>query len=861
MKILPFLLIAAALPVFSAAAADPPTRRAPATLATLPAPAAAGPLRILLVDDDPSDNNYQPGDKRLSLSDQVFRKLAADAVGGDAAAWAVEAVKIYESGPGIDRLRKYSLILWYTGASYGGNPDNTSVLGIEDEKTVRRYLEEVGGVVVLFSPGYASKVLGADGTWEKSNWPFLSEVLGIAGGHGLAQRFLAGTVKSSSGTQFNVGKGGAVETQFSIVNPDSATVLFTTTLANVKGDAGTPVATIHSYGRGRIVYVGFTFENLAPAELAPAFSVLLDATGLTSKPGPIAQPARPTQRAAAEVGPVTVQVRGTPTTAEVSWTMPATTVQTIAVPGSATTARRAASAPASSPTVVVERLVPNAPAGRLTNVLASEMKATDPGPLTPGTAVTYRVTVTDSSGGSGAKEVTFTPPIPKDPENFTAAVQADGSIILSWSEVPGVTSYRISGPVQATIIRNATEWRSPRLDGAERTWYLSSVYEPGGTLTASATWPKITTKGVSNAGLPTPGRQFLTLPSGAGSHAESLAHFRTKCIDALVPDSLCKAAGFIRPTTNWDESNQSGDWEGQHFIPPRWPIAVFNDVLDLGVSRRVNCSPPSGGSTVCWAASYHPSGGAGTGYAKPKSLSVIIMANDSAFFGSWEWDGTALEPQYPPRTSSVNFGLDVEHYYAENGSLRTGAALDSQGRKGVPHACLSCHGGRYDAATGKVIGASLLPLVPARYPRSSLSTGGANSAQEEMRRINQIVLQSNPAPGVADLINAMYNGSPNTPNAIANDTAVPSGWSQQVGLYRQVVGPYCSSCHFAQRGPFNFRSWGNMLQNKNAVQRTVCQEFTMPHSEILFRKFWTEGNPGSLPGLLSTSLGFQTCRQ
>ena len=52
-----------------------------------------------------------------------------------------------------------------------------------------------------------------------------------------------------------------------------------------------------------------------------------------------------------------------------------------------------------------------------------------------------------------------------------------------------------------------------------------------------------------------------------------------------------------------------------------------------------------------------------------------------------------------------------------------------------------------------------------------------------------------------------------------------------------------------------------MLQNKNAVQRTVCQEFTMPHSEILFRKFWTEGNPGSLPGLLSTSLGFATCRQ
>lgn len=92
MKILP-LLLAAALAVFSAVAADPPTRRSPATVATLPAPAAAGPLRILLVDDDFSDNNHTPGDKRLSQSDQVFRKLAA---GGDAGAWAVETVKPYE---------------------------------------------------------------------------------------------------------------------------------------------------------------------------------------------------------------------------------------------------------------------------------------------------------------------------------------------------------------------------------------------------------------------------------------------------------------------------------------------------------------------------------------------------------------------------------------------------------------------------------------------------------------------------------------------------------------------------------------------------------------------------------------------
>ena len=244
-----------------------------------PPQAGASRLRILLVDDDISDNNHNPKDTRLSHSDRVFRKLVADAVGGDAGAWAIEIVGPYASGPDFERLSRFSLIVWYTGGNYGGNPDNTSVLGIEDEKSVRRYLEQTGGAVILVSPGYASKVLGADSTWEKSSWPFLSEVMGIRGGNGLAQRFLPGTVSAPDGAKFDVGKGGAVESQFSLVNPKGASVVFSTlpTAAKRPG-VPMPVATAFAYGRGRMVYVGFTFENLADRDLAPAFRHLLAAT-------------------------------------------------------------------------------------------------------------------------------------------------------------------------------------------------------------------------------------------------------------------------------------------------------------------------------------------------------------------------------------------------------------------------------------------------------------------------------------------------------------------------------------------------------------------------------------------------------
>ena len=94
----------------------------------------------------------------------------------------------------------------------------------------------------------------------------------------------------------------------------------------------------------------------------------------------------------------------------------------------------------------------------------------------------------------------------------------------------------------------------------------------------------------------------------------------------------------------------------------------------------------------------------------------------------------------------------------------------------------------------------------------------------------------------------------------ANDFAVPPGWVAQRGLYQQVIAPYCGSCHFAQSGALCFGSWAEVQQLKQAIQRVVCTDFTMPHSEILFRKFWTQTGAVS-PGLLSTSLGFPKCRQ
>ncbi len=488
------LFIASAPPVLAVEKSVDPNAKQNKTVKRLPnqiqpTSAAAGALRILLVDDDLSDNNHHSGDSRLSPSDGVFRKLVADAVGGDAKAWSIETVKPYASGPGIERLRPFSLIVWYTGASYGGNPDNTAVLSIQDEKTVRRYLEEVGGAVILVSPGYLGKVLAAGSTGDKANWPFLTEVMGVRGGIGLAQRFEPGTVQAPGSASFRVGKGSStVETQFSMIDPEGAVAVFTTTLVAAKNSAApAPVATANAHGRGRIVYVGFTFENLAEADLAPAFKALLAAAGPQGSPaiGATTQEPMKQQTAASDPGPLTVQISGTPASTTVSWSFPTAPIVNASILGPGQTTTKAA-APVPRPTVNVGRRDANG--GNLIwpwRLVADASQGVD---FTAVPGKTYIYGFSWVVGGvKEFKDVYYTVPQAKDPESLSIIKQSDGSVILSWPEVPGVTKYRVHTSIKrrirwdpVDIVSGATEWRSPPNYGAPRFWAVNSLYERNG---------------------------------------------------------------------------------------------------------------------------------------------------------------------------------------------------------------------------------------------------------------------------------------------------------------------------------------------------------------------------------------------
>jgi hypothetical protein len=414
---------------------SPAPRQTSRSLASLPAPKAGGAPRILLVVDDWDRSNGAP----------VFRKLVADAVGGDAKAWSSVVVKQNEHGPSADKLRDFNVVVWYTGALYGGG--YISTLSEEDEKTVRRYLQETGGAFILVSPGFLStRVYGT--SWTKSDNPFLKEVVGIAGFADLVQRFSAGTVRTPGGETFAVQEKGTVETQFTAVNPDGAAVVFTATLDPAKTAQGpVPVAVAHAYGSGRFVYVGFSLENMAEAERAKAFgAVLAAATGPRTAVAAAPALSLPAQKSAAPnqaikpapPGPAPMNLQmsvGTPGTHSVAWTYADWTNNLADRPRSYEVYRR----DPGGWTLLGTRQLEGGKGQKVDGFTDESFRPT-------GTA--YRVVTVYADGRRGEAEIQYpNPPQPTLPTGLIAAqVRWDG-VRLQWdSSNNGVSGYRLYGP-------------------------------------------------------------------------------------------------------------------------------------------------------------------------------------------------------------------------------------------------------------------------------------------------------------------------------------------------------------------------------------------------------------------------------
>jgi hypothetical protein len=519
----------------------------------------------------------------------------------------------------------------------------------------------------------------------------------------------------------------------------------------------------------------------------------------------------------------------------------------------------------------------------------------------------YAVIAYYAEGKQGeAPAVQFTSPSMVNPAGFTAqpsGVVGGGGIIFQWQAVPGAARYRIDGPgLPATgYFAIGTSAGHPHIPGGPGTWRLQTMYPGNIGDSANATLAST----MMHALPTTRAAPWLTHRNGSGT----VAQVQTP---AYFPPLGCSEAALVDPVTHelvpyWNRcTNAFGDnmppassltqayspdsarWLGENPFSKivenpdhtsslvsdpdglqglvRWldvdmgfwtdPLqypneAVYGNPLDLGVGRRASCAqemkgPPNPGlKTVCYATAHGPIAGT-AGFNDPNTISHPQEGVGSDFILSMMIIKEPSGTTFLALSSAGNFTL-----------LPT-VRLDTEGPKIVPFACISCHGGTYNATTRRVDGASFLPLDPGLL---SFASPADQAAQEEkIRKINRIIYDAQPGTAIAQYLNGLYHGAIGAVGTVSVRDYVPASWASQTGFYRQVVKPHCTMCHLAAPDSWNFASWQNFQDNANLIYADVCQAHTMPHAEVPFRNFWLK-DTGILylPGLLAATLGKPSC--
>jgi len=292
-----------------------------------------------------------------------------------------------------------------------------------------------------------------------------------------------------------------------------------------------------------------------------------------------------------------------------------------------------------------------------------------------------------------------------------------------------------------------------------------------------------------------------------------------------------------------------GQWKKQFGYPGNGVAeAIYGNQLDLQFGRDMNCWQFGQGGVACYVTNYGPPPG------NPGWPDLVGGFND-AIHGNNPFAIVAMA--YDPNGIGVNndkVTFSVFQTLAFPGNLDASpparlAGLDEEGAgKSIPRMCMACHGGTYNTDTHSVTGASFLPFDVWSFYYNSAVTAGPYDLylQEQFRKLNAMVLATNPNPPIVDLINGLYpTGVKEVLSQIRDDSYVPAGWmtpdNSGQKLYKGVFRRYCRMCHLASN-VFPFNTYADFQSSAQTIANIVtCNESNnvknshdMPHAEVPF---------------------------
>jgi len=341
-------------------------------------------------------------------------------------------------------------------------------------------------------------------------------------------------------------------------------------------------------------------------------------------------------------------------------------------------------------------------------------------------------------------------------------------------------------------------------------------------------------------------------------------------------------------------------------------LAVFRDARDLGYGRRMTGRRNLDGSLAFFVGNYWVTALPDQEY--PHVNVDAAVAQDAKWHvgtNAIEWSCTPLAPGEDPATCRKF--AKFFNFSSATGARQLTVDLDGRGQKAMPGPCLVCHGGRADpltppapgsglprfallnnSATGKRgdTQAKLQPFNADSFEWSSVPGFTRADQEATIKAFNLWVLCSYPLPGgggtgvdacrqaaapsewegtAAEMIHAWYGGA-GMPNAQLADTYLPAGWVGHETLYREVIAPYCSTCHTARgagvatgnppvdigQKDIDFSTEATFRSYAERIKAHVFDRGTMPLAELVYEEFWESSAPALLASYLDSVLGAGT---
>src|SRR5712691_7517937 len=365
------------------------------------------------------------------------------------------------------------------------------------------------------------------------------------------------------------------------------------------------------------------------------------------------------------------------------------------------------------------------------------------------------------------------------------------------------------------------------------------------------------------------------------------------------------AAAYYRAIDPSDAKDTIDKWRAQNGFtgyanPARLGtehLAVFRDVKDLGYGRRMSGRRNSDdGSIAFYVENYKVTPNAGTDYSSELNVEAAIRRDTQWHVGTnaIEWTTTPCVAGFDPADcdSTVKFAK-YYNFSSADGTRQLAVDLDGRGLKSMPGPCITCHGGRGDPLTPPdASGKPRFPLVENSSSRKrgdvgahlhgqnvdsfSFSTSQPGFAKSDLqpflKDFNQWILCTYPSANFAERCD--LSGQPCYLPAGWNNNVVviPSTAVTDILLYRNVVAPYCRTCHILRgtknQDDINFTTFGTPAAGvtpatgfqsyADRIKVHVFDRGNMPLSLIPHTDFWNSTAPQMLASFIDSQLGAGT---